>query len=364
MVALLALSRIEAATVFLPVVSASRTLPDTWIGASAGPLLAALPLALLGWLSLRHDGECLVGMARRNLGRAGAAALGAFLAVFFLLCAACTIRHVVEVYTGVIMPETPGLVFAVALVLVACYATLGEATVLGRSAVMVCAFAIPLLVLTLALPINQMRAHHLLPAFQVSLSEVAQTGSISFAFSMQAIAGAMLFPYLKPSGPRQMAGLLLVYTLLSTAVMAASTLAVVAVYGATASGLSFPVLSLARRVAIADLIERVEMLPVVVWTGAAAARVALFVWASAASLTRAFGVTDRRPLILPLGYLCVVVSMFIVQNTFQMLRFYRWDVWGLYGTVVQVGVIALLAAAYFARLAATGSRQRAGRGRA
>jgi spore germination protein KB len=357
LMAILVLSRIEAASVFLPTVSVAPEPRDAWLTSAAGAAAAFVPLIVLGWLSLRNDGECLVGMARRFYGRAVGGAIGVYLGFFFLLCAACTTRHVVEAYTSVIMPETPGLVFSALIVLVSVYAAEGGAPVLGRTGAMVYAVAIPLLLLVTVLPLNTMRIEHLEPVLDTTVGDFVKGALISFAFSMQAIAGAMLFPYLKPSKMKDMTSMLLTYTVVSMVVVAASAAAAVAAYGPTAHTLTFPVLSVARRVNIAMFIERMEVIPLIVWTASSAVRIALFLWAAAACLDKSFGLARGRALMLPLGYVCVAVTSFIVKSVFEMLRFYQWDVWGVYGTLVQVGVIAVLAAGYLVHSVRKGTRR-------
>lgn len=357
LMAVLVLSRIEAASVFLPSVTVAPAARDAWLTAATGAAVALVPLVVLGWLSLRNEGDCLVGMARRFFGRTAGGVIGVYLATFFLLCAACTTRHVVEAYTSVIMPETPGLAFSALIVLISVYAAAGGAPVLGRTGSMVYGVAIPLLLLVTVLPLNQMRLDYLKPVLDVSAGDFAKGALISFAFSMQAVAGAMLFPYLKPYTMKDMARMFMTYTWVSMVVLAASAAAVVAAYGPTAQSLTFPVLSVARRVNIADFIQRMEVIPLIVWTASSCVRIALFIWAAAASLDRALGVGRGRALMLPLGYLCVVVTSFIVKSVFEMLRFYQWDVWGIYGTLVQLGLVVLLLAGHLIHLARNGHRQ-------
>jgi len=79
--------------------------------------------------------------------------------------------------------------------------------------------------------------------------------------------------------------------------------------------------------------------------------------AAAACLDKSFGLARGRALMLPLGYVCVAVTSFIVKSVFEMLRFYQWDVWGVYGTLVQVGVIAVLAAGYLVHSVRKGTRR-------
>jgi|GEM_PF-1818300 len=354
--ALLILSRLEAASIFLPAVTVGPPTRDVWISIAAGAIAALGPLALLGWLSWRHDGACPVGLARRFFGKQIGGAIGVFLAAFFLLCASCTTRHVLEAYTSVIMPETPGLVFISLTVLIAAYAANGGAAVLGRAGVVVYLVALPLLLVVMVLPLNQMHLNRLLPVLDTPASDLAKGAMISFAFSMQAVAGAMLLPYLRPRTPEALARIFVGYTVTSVVFLAGFAAAVVAAYGPTASTLTFPVLSLARRVSIGRLIERVEIIPVTVWTASACMRIALFFWAAAASLTHGLGLARGRALMLPLGYLCAALTPLIVKNVFQMLRFYQWDVWGIYGTLVQAGLVVLLAAAYGVRLLVGGNR--------
>ncbi len=355
--ALLVLSRIEVASIFLPSLTTGPPTRDAWVAGGVGVLLGLGPLVTLGWLSLRYDGKCLVGLSKTLFGGPLGAAVGVVLAVFFLLCAGCTTRHVMEAYTSVVMPETPGLVFSALIVLLAVYAGSCGIHVLGRTGLLVFAAAIPLLTLVALLGYNQMDVNYLRPAFQTGLSDYAKIASVSFAFTMQAIAGAMLFPHLKPLSARAMVGVFSAYCLISMGLLVMSIAAVVASHGPLSYELAFPVLSLARRVNIANLIQRMEILPVTVWTASACMRISLFLWAAAACLTRAFGLKEGRCLVLPLGYLCVVITAFIAKSLFEMLRFYTWDVWGIYGTVLQLGLIILLVVASAVRTLRGGNRR-------
>jgi len=354
--ALLWLSRIETASVFLPSVTTVDYAPDTWIGAGIGSLLAIVPLWVMGRVAVASGGLCLVGMAQKFYGRVLGGAVGIFLAQFFLLCGACTIRHVVEVYTGIITPETPGLVYSAIVAGVAVVAAAAGATILGRTAVMVFATVVPLLLLTLILPLNRMNPGHLMPFMHSHLGVLAQAGLISFSFTMQGIVGFMLMPSLRPRTTKEVDAIFLTYAVASSIMMAAAAASITAAFGPLSASLTFPVFSLAQRIQIAGIIERMEILPVFLWTASDILRVALMLWAAAACLAKTFGLEHGRRLVLPLGFVSVVLTAFIVTNVFEMLGFYTWDLWGVYGTVVQVGTVLLLSTGYL--LARKGSARR------
>jgi spore germination protein KB len=210
---------------------------------------------------------------------------------------------------------------------------------------------------TLLLPLNQMHAANLMPVLASGLGPAALNSLIAIGLFGEVIVAWMLIPYL--DRPQQARAHIVAYILVSGAVLVGAALAVVAVFGPTANALLLPVYSLGRITMIADIVERVEMIPLGIWTLVSWLKVGLFLWIISVGVGQLVGLRDHRPLIWPLGLLALAFTGVLHKDVFGVVRFFRWEVLGVYACSVQ----ALLLGALWAAALIRGKDQRGGPGK-
>jgi len=340
LVALLVLMRLEVATIILPSVSCVDQPRESWVAALAGTL-AAVPFGLLvAALARRFPGQTVVQFGRAMLGRLAGTFVAFVYVVFFFLIASSVSREVGEAYVASAMPETPWFAFAAVVLAVAAVAAASGIEVIGRAAELLVVAALALFITVLVLPLDMMRISNLLPVLERGLAPALPASLISFGLFGEMIAGWMLAPYL--DYPHKMGKYLVSYVVISGVVLIAAILAVVAAFGPTANSRILPVYNLARNVSVARFLERVEMIPLAIWTFAAWVKIGLFLWVSAAAISQIAGLKDYRPLVFPLAFLAAAVSPVLHEDLFGLLDYLSWDNWPVYACTLQVTLLAVL----------------------
>ncbi|MBC7347096.1 MAG: endospore germination permease [Clostridia bacterium] len=347
LMAVLALARLQAAFVILPVLTSTRAGRDAWLAAVIStPVGLAFALFVIR-VAGRYPEGTVVQFARACLGRWLGAAWGLAYAGFFFGLAAVTARVVAESYVLGVMPETPLIVFIVVVVWLGSLAARGGVEVIGRMSESSLFLVLPLLLAAIFLPIARARWENLLPVLEHGPAPVLAASLTSFALYAEVAAAGMLLTHL--ATPQEAARYTTRAILLSGSLFVLVTVTVTAILGPNADDLVLPVFSQARLISMGRFLERLETLPLAAWTLMVWLKVGFYLWVTATGLAQTFGLADYRPLVYPLGFLAACLAVVGFENIFEVQEFYRPEAWGKYGTILAVGLILLLAGAGRAR---------------
>lgn len=361
MVALYLITRVFWGTIVIPELTAGQAGRDAWLSI-LGATIAALPLGfLVAKLAARHPGKTMVEYAAEVLGRPAAVVIGLFLTVYFGFLAASAARALGEAYSSVFMKLTPLAIFVLTTVAVAAVAARQGLEVLARASENVLILGIVFILLILVLPVKEMQLWHMLPVLEHGLAPVLKAGLTSLAFDAEVVSFGMVLPYLNrmSAAPRfillaQLVGGLLVFLPCVT---------VVAIFGTQASNLLLPFLDQASMINIADFIQRIEIVPLTLWSLMAWLKVGFYLWLASLSLAQALRLSSYRPLVLPMAFAVGAVAVVLFTDVFDFLSFLAPGAFGVWGSTTMIGLVLLLMLASLIRGAGRQPAQRAGPGR-
>jgi spore germination protein KB len=337
---LVVLNRLFSATTLMPLITSDHMGRDAWISGIIS-VVAVLPLALLvAKLGSMHPGETLAQYAVKVLGRPLGGALILLYVWFFLALAATAGRTVSETYAVAFLPFTPVVVLVTVTVFLGCLAARQGLEVVARGAEGIALPVMAVFVLILALSSDQLRLERLQPILENGVGRVVTAATGSFALFGEVIAVAMIIPFVRPA--KAVRGSLLWGLALGGGLLVPSMIWIVGVLGPTADSQVNPLLALARMVRLANFLERIELLPLVIWTLMAWLKIGTYIWLAAIGLTQLFNLDDYRPLIYPLGFAVSGLSLVLYRSTADIVRFFSADTFGVFATVFEVGTIGLL----------------------
>lgn len=93
-----------------------------------------------------------------------------------------------------------------------------------------------------------------------------------------------------------------------------------AVVGELTRHLSFPFFELTRCISIGHFVERMEALVFVMWVAGVTVKVAIFYYIASLGTAQLFGLSDYRPIVLPIGLLLGVWSLELFQSSSQLIE--------------------------------------------
>jgi spore germination protein KB len=312
LMALLFLSRLVPVVVTFPIITGMPMVQDAWLVVTLSTL-AIIPVVLwLAWLGRPFPRKTMIEYNEDLLGKTAGKLLSLLLGSFLFFITVTTARQIGEAYTVAIMPETPIGVFIVVIVLLGANAARGGLELVARLADGTFWVVLAAVVAVLVLPANAMRPENLRPMLAGGLRAIAEPAWGSWVIFLEFLIVGVVAPFLtRPTDAQRFS---LYAVAITGAVGIAFAIVLVSVFGVLASALTLPVYSLSRLIAIGEFFERVEIIPMGVWTISAGIKIAFFLWANAVSLARFLGLRDHQSLIYPLAILVINFSIILFDN--------------------------------------------------
>ncbi|MHB1125612.1 MAG: GerAB/ArcD/ProY family transporter [Bacillota bacterium] len=329
------------AILFVPALTTAEAERDGWISLMFLATFFGILVVLVSTaLSLRFPGLTLIEFLPRLLGTVPGKALGLFYVFTIVIVGSRIAREFADFMVTAFMPETPKVVFIGVLLLLAASAVRNGLEVIGRmSEFLFTIFVVSFLFIILLL-IPDIRLENMFPVLDEGFKPVIRAALPASAFRGELVLLLMFLPYInRPEKGRKVAvlatliiGLILTMTHIFSITLLGVDLAAIQI---------FPIFQLARFVNIGGFIERVESLVMVFWVGGVLLKVALFYYASALATAQWLNLKDYKPIVLPLGVIMGAWSMFMVQNSQELIDFIA-ITWPPYAFTHQLLIPALL----------------------
>jgi len=335
---ILVISRLTIPLTALPDLSAPPANQDVWL---AG-LLAAVPTMVIITppllLVLRFPGHNLIQCSRLLLGRAGAV-IGLLYVWFFLQVGATCLRLSGEYMTSVPMPETPLSAFLLFMAVIAASAVRNGLEVMARMADIIFPVIAGSIIMVVVLVSKEADVKALLPVMEEGLSPVLHGAFTTSSRLVEILALVMVLPHLNMAKPGVVWKIMLYTVAVFTAFFVIIILAVIAVLGpAQAQTYTFPFMSLTRLISLADIIERIEGTHLGIWLMGVFIKVSLYYYLAALGLSQLMGLKTYRPLVLPVGALLVVLSIWLFDSLPALYRIIQYQIWTPYALVFISGI--------------------------
>lgn len=331
---------VSTAVLFLPAITATTAGRDGWISvltvATAYGLLVAWVIIKLG---SKFPDRTLVEYAPVIFGPYLGKLIGVAYVFWFTHINSVIVREFGDFLLASFMPETPLIAFIIMLLILGAWATKSGLEVICRFN----EFIFPLFMLSVTvifiLAAWEADFSHLLPIMENGIKPGLRGAWDPMAWRGEIIIVSMIFPYINSSDK---AGKYLTYSVISIGlVLTLATILTTAVVGELAQYLAFPFFELARCISIGRFIERMEALVLVMWVAGVTIKVAVFYYVSALGAAQVFGLSDYRPIVLPIGFVLGVWSLELFQNSSQLID---WLTKTLppYAFVFEIGIPLLL----------------------
>ncbi|MHB1128284.1 MAG: GerAB/ArcD/ProY family transporter [Bacillota bacterium] len=327
---------------FVPKVLAQVAQQDALVSLTiavfGGIIIGLINIQLLN----RFPGKSIIEISELCLGRFGGAVVGLALAWFFLHIGAISLRIFTDFMMDAIMPETPPVVFALAIVGLAAYAVNNRLEVIGRTA----DFIFPLylgLMLFIAPAVLLSEGAKELHNFQPFLENpngILLGGFMTLGWFGDIVLFGMIAPYLnRPKRSYRSvvgglaAGSLVVYMLLGTSIL---------VIGPSITAIAtYPSYNLVTTISVGVILDRLDVGLVSLWTLGVYIRIALSLYAFVLAIAQIAKLKTFVPLIIPAGILMVALSFYLFRNTTELIDFSTMTLTP-YSLPIEMGIPVLL----------------------
>lgn len=285
--------------------------------------ILAVPLALIiVTLALRYPDETIIQFSPRIVGRPLGRLVGLVYILFFMLIAAVDIRVFGEMFTTIFLPETPISAIMILMMVAVTYGVFSGLEVLARAADLLVPVIFAGVYLVLLLVIGEIQIVNLTPHLVGGLPALLAAAATPTALFGEVVVVTMLVPFV--NNPRAARGAAVLAVLIVGITFVLVTATATAVLGdIVASRQIFPFLKVARQVSIAEFIERIESVLVLIFAAIWFIKTGLFFYVSALALGQWLNLKSYRPVVLPLAPLLIGLSIWLAPNMVEFVRLFR-----------------------------------------
>lgn len=330
---------VSTAVLTVPAITAAAAGRDGWICtlvvATVYGLLTALVIIKL-WQ--RFPNKTIIEYSQIIAGPLGKV-VGAAYILWFIHINSVVVREFGDFILTSFMPETPLIAFNIILLFLGAWATKSGLEVICRAN----EFIFPLFTLSIAgvflLAMQEADFSNLLPVMENGIKPILRGSWAPMAWRGEIIVVSMLLPYVDDSDN---VGKYLAYSVIIIGIILTfATVFTTAVIGELTKYLTFPFFELARCITIGRFIERVEALVLVMWVAGVTIKVATFFYIASLGTGQLLGLSDYRPVVLPLGLLLGVWSLELFESSIQSIQWLT-EVFPFYAFVFELGIPLVL----------------------
>jgi spore germination protein KB len=320
---LVALNTIGTTILIVPSGLAAEAKEDAWIPAILGVGLGLFVIYLYNALGSLYPQMTLVDYCKKILGKWPGTIVSLSFVYFSFIGASTLIWIMGNFLVTQIMPESPTIMIHTIFVLVIILGVRLGLEPIARCAEIFMPWVGLFFLLLVLLPIPDMKLENLQPMFE---SETKPVIKAMLSFLSVATLPLIIFHMIVPDGKRSKDTNRAFYigSLIGGSVLIVITLLTVMVLGAelTARNL-YPSFSLAKKVGIKGVIERIEVIMALLWFLTIYFKSAMYSYATVKGLAQIFSLEDYRILTLPFGMLLIAYSLIVYPNVVYEAE---WDV--------------------------------------
>lgn len=330
--------------IYLPAIIIEIAKQDGWLSV----LVAALAGIVFGHatalLGERFPDQTIVQYAPTLLGRFLGKAMGLIFLLIYIIVNVSVVREFAEIFLSIFMPETPMYIFIASILIVSAYTVSQGLEVLARANTITFVVYVSIIVAIVSLNIPNMEASNLTPVLEYGVGRVLWSAIPAIEFFVEVQVLTMLAPYLVR--PREVRAVAFWGVLLSGFLLLVLVLAGIAVLNCEASRTQFLALSLARRISIGGIIERVDPLVMLMWMGGLFIKSAVFYYVTAVGFAQLLNIKSYRSTIAPMGLVIAVAAVFLWPNAIE-LRYQLSHILPFAALCTILGTLLLLIAAWY-----------------
>lgn len=266
--------------------------PDAWIsilllGSVYGLLVAWIALSLSRRFPSKVFTEYLPDIVGRIPGKILA---GIFAILLMLLCGGILSQGSLFVHIA-FLRETPPLVLDLLMIAAACYGAFLGLEVIARHNLLLFGFLSAATVLVVLLGLPDINTDNFRPFMENGFMPVLLGGKDSAAWRGEVFLLLIFYPYLnlKQEAAHAAYGMVFLAGIYTTFV----TMATIGTFGnEVASAQIYPVYRLARYISIGQIIERIDIIVVIIWVSAVIIKLAIFLYAAGIAAATTLGADD------------------------------------------------------------------------
>lgn len=303
-----------------PVTTTLQAGRDAWLAYPIGFLLDGAFAFLYQYVGSRFPGMTMAQFPTVALGPLLGKVVAAGFVLYFFISTAFSYRDISALNAQVLLPNTPIWALILLGVVATSYLTSAGLEVLARLSELLTPVFVLGLFITVGLALKDVDPGRIRPILEHGWGPPAAAALVPNALALHCSIINMIMPYNRVPAHAKRAKLTALG--IGMLMMMALTAGTIAAFGPEqAPRLTSATMSLARYVDLAGVVQRLDLLWLLVWIAAKAVMVAALQWAVALGAAQVLGLSDFRPLILPVAALSGAAGAVILPEPGKLLEF-------------------------------------------
>ncbi|WNR46796.1 GerAB/ArcD/ProY family transporter [Paenibacillus roseipurpureus] len=330
---------LSTAALIVPSITMRQAGSDMWISPILSSFVGYLTVYILYRLHTQFPSDTFVQYVPKILGKYVGLSISIMYLVAIFYSNSLTIREYGEFITGNFLNNTPMIIVVIAIISVCAYALYEGLEVIARSTQIMVPIAICIILLMVVTLIPDFHIKEMMPIFGNGLLPPILGSIVPASWYSQFFIISFLFPFLtkKDLGMK--------WSLFSVTVVLLTTLAinvpVLLTFGSLTTSFNYPFLVAVRYIALSDFIEHIESLLMAIWIMGIYIKISIIYYLVTIGTAQIFKLDDYRTLIIPMGFLIILGSIWVSPN-FQEMNHALSTTIPFFALFMQVVVPALL----------------------
>ncbi len=342
---LLLIADLATSFLYVPAITAKAAGPDAWMSLLFVVTLYALLVAVVCVsLAKRFPEQVFTEYLPEIIGKIPGKIVGAFyVAVFIHITSVMVVEGAQFVKTNFLI-QTPLLVLELVLAGVAIYGVFQGIEAIARHNEIVFPIFVLSISILIVLVAKDINYNNYLPVLENGFIPVLKGAMTPGTWRGELFIILMLFPYLnqKEEGLQTAAAMALLAGIIVTGVVATA----IGVFGDLyTSRLTYSGNTLARYISVADILERMELVIVIIWVASVIVKLAIYYHVGSIAAASTLGLKSYKFTPIPIACATIVVGNYFYGTYIQVVNFLS-KVWPIYGCTIELiipGLILLIA---------------------
>jgi spore germination protein KB len=307
------------AILLVPAITGKFAKQDMWLSPIWASFAGFLSVYIAQQLNRRYPKQTVIQYSEKIIGWIPGKVIGLVFLFFYLHINGIVLREYGEFVVGNFLPETPMIVVIGSMTLVCAFVVRGGLEAMARSAQVFIPVFVILFLFIVILLIPDLEPKNMFPVMEKGIMPSVMGSVVPSSWFSEFFLISFLLPFLSKREKGLKWGIISVLAVMLTLVM--TNLFSLFLFGKITATFTFPVMSAARYISVADFLEHLESIVMAIWVAGTFVKISVFYYVLVLGTAQWLSLSDYRPLVFPIGFLLVVFSIWSSMNLQELAHF-------------------------------------------
>ncbi|CQR48303.1 Spore germination protein YndE [Paraliobacillus sp. PM-2] len=321
------------AILVLPATTGNFAKQDMWLSPIWASIFGYLSVFIAYLLHHYYPQKTLIQFSEKIVGVIPGKLISFGFLFFLLHTNGLNLRDYGEFVIGNFLPKTPMIVIILSMAFVCAITVYGGLEVMARASQFFFPVFVVLFLFIIILLVPVLNPENIFPILGEGLTPSLKGALIPSQWFNEFILISFFLPYLNRNGKGLKWGIIAVTLVMITLVI--SNLFSLLLFGDLTPFFTYPFMDAARYISIADFLQHVESIIMALWVTGMFIKISVFYYAVVIGVAQWLDLTNYRPIVFPIGFLLVVVSIWSTPSLQKLIDF-SGTTWPFYAFLFQM----------------------------